>query len=62
MHPSDTVVQLVTRIPVTLRRRAKLHCVLNDTTLTRFVIEALTERLNAEASTSQRPVRRVASR
>ena len=62
MHPSDTVVQLVTRIPVALRRRAKLHCVLNDTTLTRFVIEALTERLNTEASTSQRPVRRVASR
>jgi len=62
MTASETLVQLVTRIPVELRRRAKLHCVASDTTLTQFVIDAITERLNSETSRSQRPIRRVASR
>jgi hypothetical protein len=44
--PSPTsVVQLVTRIPYDLRHRAKVHCVEHDTTLTKFVIDAIRERL-----------------
>ncbi len=58
---SATLVQLVTRIPHELRRRAKVHCVRHDTTLTQFVIEAITERLGVERGT-QSTGRRAASR
>jgi hypothetical protein len=45
--PTSTtpIVQLVTRIPRTLRRRVKVHCLLKDTTLTTFVVDAIVERL-----------------
>lgn len=49
MPSQDFLVQLVTRIPYDLRRRVKIHCTRNDVTLTRFVIEALHERLQTEA-------------
>ena len=42
------LVQLVTRIPYDLRRRTKVHCTERDVTLTRFVIDAIVERLEAE--------------
>jgi predicted HicB family RNase H-like nuclease len=45
----DHVSQLVTRIPERLRRRVKIHCVEQDTTLTDFVIEAIVERLERAA-------------
>ena len=47
MSPSDAqLVQLVTRIPYSLRRRAKLHCTERDITLNRFVVEAICDRLD----------------
>lgn len=43
------LVQLVTRVPLKLRQRARLHCARRTSTLTRFVTEAIVERLAAEA-------------
>ena len=60
--PTKPNVQLVTRVPHELRRRAKVHCVRHDTTLTQFVIEAITERLEAETRHEHVFTRRVASR
>jgi hypothetical protein len=51
---SQHLVQLVTRIPYDLRRRAKIHCTQHDLTLTQFVIDAIVERLHAEASRGAR--------
>ena len=51
----DTLTQLVTRIPVALRRRVKIHCVQIESTLTEFVINAIEERLGREES--RRPAR-----
>ena len=48
------LVQLVTRIPYELRRRTKIHCTQHDVTLTRFVIDAITERLDTETRGSSR--------
>jgi hypothetical protein len=48
------LVQLVTRIPYDLRRRTKIHCTQHDVTLTRFVIDAITERLGAETRATSR--------
>jgi hypothetical protein len=62
MHTPTVLVQLVTRIPYELRRRARIHCAKHDSTLTRFVTEAITERLEAEAERPRTPVRRATSR
>ena len=43
-------VQLATRIPKTLHRQLKLHCVRADTSLMDFVVEALREKLTRESS------------
>ena len=51
MQNPASVVQLVTRIPYELRHRAKVHCVQHDTTLTKFVIDAIRERLNVKHHT-----------
>jgi len=37
--------QLATRIPKSLHRQLKLHCVTNDIALMNFVVEAIEERL-----------------
>jgi hypothetical protein len=44
---SDNVVwvQLATRIPKTLHRRLKLHCVTADTSVMGFVVQAIEEKL-----------------
>ncbi len=47
-------VQLATRIPKTLHRRVKLHCVLADTSLMDFVVDAIRERLVREAGRKRR--------
>jgi hypothetical protein len=52
-HPTP-LVQLVTRIPYELRRRTKIHCTQHDVTLTRFVIDAITERLEAQTRGASR--------
>jgi predicted HicB family RNase H-like nuclease len=42
-------VQLATRIPKTLHRELKLHCVKADTSVMEFVVAALRDRLAREA-------------
>jgi hypothetical protein len=59
---TNPLVQLVTRIPYDLRRRVKIHCTRTDVTLTRFVIEALVERLETEDRRAGVVARRAASR
>ncbi len=60
MSPSDVdLVQLVTRIPYALRRRAKLHCTEREITLNRFVVEAIVDRLDQrERGRARRSTRR----
>ena len=41
----DVWVQLATRIPKSLHRQLKLHCVQSDTSVMDFVVEALREKL-----------------
>ena len=62
MQTPTVLVQLVTRIPWELRRRARIHCAKHETTLTRFVTEASVERLEAAAVRVPVPVRRTGSR
>lgn len=47
-------VQLATRLPRTLHREVKLHCVQTDTSVMAFVVAALREKLAREAT----PVKR----
>lgn len=47
-------VQLATRLPRSLHRAVKLHCITHDTTLMAFVVAALREKLAREAA----PVKR----
>ena len=62
MQTPNPLVQLVTRIPYDLRRRVKIHCTRNDVTLTRFVIDALIERLEVEDRRTGVAARRAAAR
>ena len=45
-------VQLATRIPKTLHRELKLHCVKTETSVMAFVVDALREKLAREAAGS----------
>ena len=58
MRTPMPLVQLVTRVPHELRRRAKIHCTQHDTTLTRFVIDAIEERLRATSPRANRSAAR----
>jgi hypothetical protein len=62
MTTENALVQLVTRVPYDLRRRAKIHCVSTDTTLAQFVIDAIQEQLQSAKQESRRSGRRAASR
>jgi hypothetical protein len=42
-------VQLATRIPKDLHRRAKLHCIETDRSLTEFIVEALEDKMRRNA-------------
>jgi hypothetical protein len=42
---TDVWVQLATRIPKSLHRELKLHCVHADSTVMQFVVDALEEKL-----------------
>jgi predicted HicB family RNase H-like nuclease len=42
-------VQLATRIPKTLHRRLKLHCVQTDSSLMDFVVQSIEEKLGRRA-------------
>ena len=51
-------VQLATRIPKDLHRRAKLHCIETDRSLTEFIVEALEEKMRRDSGgrkTARRP-------
>lgn len=62
MPTSETpIVQLVTRVPRGLRRRVKVHCLVRDTTLTTFVVDAIRERLASHKAPSRSASRRSAS-
>jgi len=41
----EHVVQLATRVPVSLLHRLKLHCVTHEKTIQRFVAAAIEEKL-----------------
>ncbi|HLK10368.1 MAG TPA: hypothetical protein VKW76_03220 [Candidatus Binatia bacterium] len=43
--PNSVWVQLATRVPKTLHRELKLHCVRADTSVQAFVVAALDEKL-----------------
>jgi hypothetical protein len=45
MTTDDTVVQLVTRVPAELRRRVKVHCLMEGRSIMEFVVEALAAKL-----------------
>jgi predicted HicB family RNase H-like nuclease len=45
----EMMVQLATRLPKTLHRRVRIHCVKTETTLMSFVIQALSEKLKRGA-------------
>jgi len=45
-------VQLATRIPKTLHRQLKLHCVTSDTSVMDFVVAAIGERLTRASGRS----------
>jgi hypothetical protein len=51
---SEVWVQLATRIPKTLHRELKLHCVKADTALMHFVVRALEEKLGREEGRRKR--------
>ena len=59
-NDSDVWVQLATRIPKTLHRTLKLHCVTTDTSVMAFVVAALQEKIAREATRARRatPARR----
>ena len=46
---SEVWVQLATRIPKSLHRELKLHCVKSDVSVMDFVVKALEEKLTREA-------------
>jgi hypothetical protein len=64
MTPTTTtpITQLVTRIPRALRRRVKMHCLMHETTLTQFVVDAISERLGARKATRHADAPRAAAR
>jgi hypothetical protein len=53
-------VQLATRVPKELHRKLKLHCVVSDTSVMQFVVDALGEKLQRESGRSERKTRRSA--
>jgi hypothetical protein len=59
MAGSDELVwvQLATRIPKSLHRNLKLHCVSAETSVMEFVTQAITEKLGASGGGSTRKTR-----
>jgi hypothetical protein len=54
MAEGDEVwVQLATRVPKTLHRDLKLHCVVTETPVTEFVTKAIEEKLKQPGSGSR---------
>lgn len=51
---TEAWVQLATRIPKTLHRELKLHCVHADTSVMEFVVAALKEKLARQGRRARR--------
>ena len=47
--------QLATRIPKTLHRKMRLHCVIADTSMMEFVVKAVEEKLAREKRRGRPP-------
>ncbi len=47
-------VQLATRIPKSLHRQVKLHCIQSDVSLTEFIVQALEEKMARESGSTRR--------
>lgn len=47
-------VQLATRIPISLRRKMKLHCITTETTMVDFIVAAIEEKIGRDAKKRQR--------
>jgi hypothetical protein len=47
-------VQLATRIPKSLHRQVKLHCIQSDVSLTEFIVQALEEKMQRESGAGRR--------
>jgi predicted HicB family RNase H-like nuclease len=47
-NTNEAWVQLATRIPKSLHRTMKLHCVMADSSVMQFVVDALGEKLARE--------------
>ena len=52
---TEAWVQLATRIPKSLHRDLKLHCVTSETSVMDFVVRALEEKLGRTRGTRRRP-------
>ena len=52
--PEEGWAQLATRIPKSLHRRLKLHCVERDIQIMEFVVAALEEKLRREVVKRER--------
>ena len=59
-NDNEVWVQLATRIPKTVHRALKLHCVRSDTSVMAFVVAAVQEKIAREAT--DRPRRTKAAR
>ena len=53
MGNDEVWVQLATRIPKTLHRELKLSCVKSDTSLMKFVVEAIRDKLGRDGEVHQ---------
>jgi hypothetical protein len=60
MSESEVRVSLATRLPKSLHRKVRLHCLKSDTTMMEFLVAALREKL-AKASHGERPRGKLAS-
>jgi hypothetical protein len=60
MAMDEVWVQLATRIPKELHRKLKLHCVMSDTSVMQFVVDAVGDKLQRESGRTERKTRRSA--
>ena len=61
-YDTQVWVQLATRIPKTLHRALKLHCVQTDTSVMAFVVGAIEAKLARDATAPSEPRRAKSTR
>ena len=55
IEEDDVLVQLATRVPKTLHREIKVHCVSFGTSVMQFVVEALEDKLRRSTAKPRTP-------